>query len=79
MSRHLELTRFLRRLAVVSTASVLALTSATAAADIKRTPSGKPDFTGVYDTGILTPTQRPEWLGETEYLYPWFAKVLNST
>ena len=79
MSRHLELTRFLRRLAVVSTASVLALTSATAAADIKRTPSGKPDFTGVYDTGILTPTQRPEWLGETEYLYPWFAKVLNWT
>ncbi len=46
-------------------------------ADIKRTPSGKPDFSGVYDTGTLTPLQRPEWLGETEYLYPWVANTLN--
>ncbi|MDP6376481.1 MAG: hypothetical protein QF921_14780 [Pseudomonadales bacterium] len=46
-------------------------------ADIKRTTTGKPDLTGVYDTGILTPTERPEWLGETEYLYPWVASFLN--
>lgn len=37
----------------------------------------RPDLSGVYDTGILTPTQRPEWLGETEYLYPWVANFLN--
>ena len=48
-----------------------------ATAEVKRTPSGKPDLTGVYDTGTLTPTQRPEWLGETETLYPWFARLLN--
>lgn len=48
-----------------------------AMADIKRMPSGKPDLSGVYDTGTLTPTQRPEWLGETEYLYPWVASFLN--
>jgi hypothetical protein len=48
-----------------------------AAAEIKRTSSGRPDLSGVYDTGTLTPTQRPEWLGETEYLYPWFARFLN--
>ncbi len=46
-------------------------------ADIPRTLSGKPDMSGVYDTGTLTPTERPEWLGETEYLYPWVARFLN--
>ena len=46
-------------------------------AEIKRTLSGKPDLSGVYDTGTLTPTQRPEWLGDTENLYPWVADLLN--
>ncbi|HIG41404.1 MAG: hypothetical protein ABGY96_02750 [bacterium] len=46
-------------------------------ADIPRTASGKPDLSGIYDTGTLTPTQRPEWLGETEYLYPFVASVVN--
>ena len=60
------------------TGFTLAMTlSLAAAADLKRTPSGRPDLSGVYDTGTLTPTQRPEWLGETESLYPWFAKLLN--
>lgn len=54
----------------------LALTFS-AAADVKRTASGNPDLTGVYDTGTLTPTERPEWLGDTEYLYPWAARFLN--
>jgi len=53
------------------------LLTASAAAEVKRTSSGHPDLSGVYDTGTLTPTQRPEWLGETEYLYPWVARVLN--
>ena len=53
--------------------------SAQATAEIPRTASGKPDFTGVYDTATLTPTERPEWLGETEYLYPWVARLLNWT
>ena len=30
-------------------------------ADIKRTASGKPDLSGVYDTGTLTPEQRPNF------------------
>jgi hypothetical protein len=51
--------------------------AAPALADIKRTPSGKPDLSGVYDTGTLTPTERLEWLGETEYLYPVVANFLN--
>jgi len=56
---------------------VAALITASAGAEIKRTASGTPDLTGVYDTGTLTPTQRPEWLGKTEYLYPWVASALN--
>ncbi|MCB1686434.1 MAG: hypothetical protein KDI31_18190, partial [Pseudomonadales bacterium] len=53
------------------------LIAAPVGAEIRRTASGTPDLTGVYDTGTLTPTQRPEWLGETEYLYPWVASALN--
>ena len=58
--------------------AILLLTQAQFAdADVKRTASGKPDLSGVYDTGTLTPTQRPEWMGEIEYLYPWVANALN--
>ena len=56
---------------------LVSLLNMQAAADIQRTASGKPDLSGTYDTGILTPTARPEWLGETEYLYPWVANFLN--
>jgi hypothetical protein len=56
---------------------VTAALTLTAVADVKRTSSGKPDLSGVYDTGILTPTQRPEWLGEIESFYPWVANALN--
>lgn len=59
------------------TVIVIQIVSMQAVAEIQRTASGKPDLSGVYDTGILTPTERPEWLGETEYLSPWFADVLN--
>ncbi|MEM7000861.1 MAG: hypothetical protein AAF529_08745 [Pseudomonadota bacterium] len=59
---------------------LLALTTGvTQADDVKRTPWGKPDLSGTYDTGTLTPTERPQWLGEVEYLYPWVANLLNKT
>ena len=48
---------------------VLLASVRTVQADVPRTPSGKPDLTGTYDTGTLTPLQRPEFLGEIEYLY----------
>lgn len=56
---------------------ILLMLSPAVSADTQRSVSGKPDLSGVYDTGILTPTQRPEWLGETEYVYPWVANFLN--
>ena len=57
--------------------AILLVWSLPLAADIERTASGRPDLSGTYDTGILTPTQRPEWLGETEYVYPWVANLFN--
>ena len=33
-------------------------------ADISRTPSGRPDLSGTYDVGTLTPMQRPTEMGE---------------
>ena len=45
--------------------------------ELKRMPSGVPDLSGVYDTATLTPTERLEWLGDIEYLYPWVAKSAN--
>ena len=43
---------------------------ATAAADIPRTASGKPDLTGTYDVSTLTPLQRPAEFGTNLYLTP---------
>ncbi|MEM7080777.1 MAG: hypothetical protein AAF513_19330 [Pseudomonadota bacterium] len=47
---------------VLSTGSNLVL------ADVKRTASGKPDLSGVYDTGTLTPLNRPEEFGEHKFM-----------
>ena len=49
---------------ILSTLILGLFAAGSAVADIKRTPSGHPDLSGVYDTATLTPTQRPEWLGE---------------
>jgi len=39
-----------------------------AQAEIKRTASGKPDFSGVYDTGTLTPLMRPKEFGDSKFM-----------
>ena len=39
-----------------------------ASADIKRTSSGKPDFSGVYDSGTLTPLNRPAQYADREFM-----------
>ena len=39
-----------------------------AVAELKRTPSGHPDLSGVYDTGTLTPLNRPEYFGDKQYM-----------
>ena len=42
----------------------LAPMAAAQTVDISRTPSGRPDLSGTYDVGTLTPMQRPTELGE---------------
>lgn len=37
-------------------------------ADVKRTPSGKPDLSGFYDTGTLTPLNRAAQFGEKQFM-----------
>ena len=39
-----------------------------ASADVPRTMSGKPDLSGYYDGGTLTPLERPRNLGEQAYM-----------
>jgi hypothetical protein len=67
----------MKKLILATVGGIVLLGTVFVQAEIKRTATGKPDFSGVYDTGTLTPLQRPEFLGETEYLYPWFADLLN--
>ncbi len=42
----------------------LAAPAAAQSGDMARTPSGRPDLSGTYDVGTLTPMQRPTELGE---------------
>ena len=46
----------------------LAPMAAAQTGDISRTPSGRPDLSGTYDVGTLTPMQRPTALGEKMFL-----------
>ena len=62
---------------LINSVLLFCLLSSPSHAEVPQTPWGKPDLSGVYDTGTLTPTQRPEWLGEIEYLYPFVARFLN--
>lgn len=42
--------------------------TALANADVKRTHNGKPDLSGVYDTGTLTPLNRPKEFGDQQFM-----------
>ena len=50
----------------------------TASAEIPRTTSGKPDLSGYYDGGTLTPLERPGHLGESEFMTEEEAQRLGS-
>lgn len=48
-----------------------------AQADIKRTASGQPDLSGFYDSGTLTPLNRPKELGDKKFMTRPEAEVLK--
>ena len=54
------------------------LLAASAAAEIPRTQSGKPDLSGYYDGGSLTPLERPMALGDKQFLTPEEAAATRS-
>ena len=49
-------------------ASLLAIPSLAAEDEIRRAANGKPDLTGTYDAGTLTPLERPEKYGDNLFL-----------
>ena len=55
----------------IITGLAIALTCAVfAQAEIKRTADGLPDLSGFYDSGTLTPLNRPRELGDKQFLTP---------
>ncbi len=52
--------------------------SAQAGADIPRTPSGRPDLSGTYDTATVTPLQRPREFGDRLTLTQEEAAIIAS-
>lgn len=63
--------------AVVAGFGVLATSPAAAQRDALRTPWGDPDLGGVWDFSTITPLERPEELGDKEFLTPEEAAQTN--
>ncbi len=57
----------------------LLLATASAAAELKRTAAGHPDLTGTYDSGTLTPEERPEVFGDKQFMSREEADLLLKT
>ncbi|MDX1384637.1 MAG: hypothetical protein R3190_13375 [Thermoanaerobaculia bacterium] len=70
----------MRKIITFSLVAVLLAVLPALAADepaIKRLPNGKPDFSGVYDAGTVTPVDRPPQFGNNLYLTPEEAQKLE--
>ncbi len=52
----------------LSVASLVIGVAGAAMADVPRTPSGKPDLSGFYDSGTLTPLNRPKEFGNKQFM-----------
>ena len=46
--------------------------------EIPRTPDGRPDLSGMYDTATLTPLERPVELGDNLFLTPEEAESIRA-
>jgi hypothetical protein len=71
-----------RLIALLSIACLFSIgppASAADGTDIPRLPNGKPDLTGTYDAGTVTPVDRPPQYGNNLYLTPEEAKQLEES
>ncbi len=66
-----------KTISLATSAAMALLAWASQAADIPRTASGKPDFSGTYDSATLTPLTRPKEYGDNLYLTPEEAQRLS--
>ena len=64
--------------AALTAAAAPAAARAQGGPDVPRTPSGRPDLSGVYDTATVTPLQRPREFGERLTLTEEEAAVIAS-
>ena len=64
-------------LVVVAAALIGAGVQAQDTYTMKRTASGKPDLSGVYDGGSLTPLNRPEEYGDKQFMTREEAEKIN--
>jgi hypothetical protein len=65
---------------LVASLSLIALPAlAEDGAGIRRMPNGKPDLSGTYDAGTVTPVDRPPQYGDNLYLTPEEAKALEES
>jgi len=70
----------MRKLIISSSVALLLIALPALAAEgdgIKRMPNGKPDLSGVYDAGTVTPVDRPPQYGENLYLAPEEAQAME--
>ncbi|MDP6377624.1 MAG: hypothetical protein QF921_01265 [Pseudomonadales bacterium] len=62
-----------------TTTSIFILSCLLVAIPANATPTSHdvPDLSGTYDSGTLTPLERPEFLGETRHMYKWIADLFG--
>ena len=64
-------------LLLITSLILIALPALAAEDAVKRTASGKPDLSGTYDAGTVTPVDRPSQFGDNLYLSPEEVKALE--
>ena len=71
----------MRKITILLLATLVLISLPAFAAEdaVKRTSYGKPDLSGTYDAGTVTPVDRPSQFGDNLYLSPEEAKKLEET
>ena len=71
--------RLILRLFLITSVVTSTFFASPAVSEITRTKAGKPDFSGVYDTGTLTPLNRPKQFGDKQFMTPEEANQVTAS